>query len=203
MLAHLKAAEADAEPGSVCRGIKREGQGLCIICFGDYRIRGVSMFVNPNCSGVFSWEHLSHGRFGGLRDRQPWGSPELSLAIPWVHPLGAPLQMGGKGAGKDGWHYPQETALFELHKRMRLSGVWLSWSWASKCLIELPLTPHPPETCPSPAPPETMPWEVSIDLQVQNQGLEKWKKNMTWEEDEIISSGFVFLGQGSTSVEML
>lgn len=68
MLAHLEeAAEADAEAGRVFRGIKTEGQGLYIIRFGDHGIRGVSMFVNPNCSGVFSWKHLSHGRFGGLR----------------------------------------------------------------------------------------------------------------------------------------
>lgn len=59
MLSHWeKAADADTEPGRVFRGIKREGQGLYIICFGDHRIRDVSMFVNPNCSGVFSWEHL-------------------------------------------------------------------------------------------------------------------------------------------------
>lgn len=106
MLAHLKkAAETDTEPGRVFRGIKREGQSLYINCFGDHKIRDVSMFVNPNCSGVFSWEHL--WEVWGLRDLQPWGSPELSLAIPWVYPLGAPLPMRGKGTGKDGWHYPQ------------------------------------------------------------------------------------------------
>ena len=52
------------------------------------------------------------GGFGGLRDLQPWGSPELSLAIPWMHPLGTPSLEGGKGTGKDGWHHPEETRLY-------------------------------------------------------------------------------------------
>lgn len=53
--------------------------------------------------------------FGDLKALQPWGSLELSLAIPWVHPVGAPSTEGGgerRGQGKDRWYYPQETWLY-------------------------------------------------------------------------------------------
>lgn len=39
--------------------------------------------------------------FGGLKGLQPWGSLELSLAIPWVHPVRAPsTEGGGEGRGQ-------------------------------------------------------------------------------------------------------
>lgn len=101
MLAHVqKAPEVDTEPGQVFREIKREGQGLYMICFGDHRIwKYVCLWTLKLLWGFHMGTPV--GGYGSLRGLQPLGSPELSPAIPWVHLLGAPSVEGAwEGRGK-------------------------------------------------------------------------------------------------------